>query len=346
MGDRNTKVESPTVRPRIRPAGGQARDAGDEGSPVPNFFLVGAFKSGTTSLYQYLRQHPDVYLSPRKEPAFFVSEFCLRRLPPEWRRLTQADAEAFARYLDHPHWGPQPRGLLTEWTDYLKLFKAASPDQAIGEGSVGCLWSKTAARGISKRIPHARILMILRNPCDRALSQYLALKPSRLMESFSMAIQRSASADEDGLFASLNPFLEFGMYSEQVARFREHFPADQVRIYLYDDFVSNPEWLVRDVFRFLNVRQDIRLDLTTRYNEPRIARFPELKRAVITPLARRVGSFVPPTLRRWINRARLAPRHTVTMRPDDRRFLVDYYIDDVRRLAAMIERDLSSWLVE
>ena len=314
--------------------------------PLPNFFLVGAFKAGTTAFYQYLRQHPDVYLSPRKEPAYFVHESRTERLNPVWRRRHEADAAALARYLKHPHWGPaQPSGPVTEWDDYLRLFEGARPGQAIGEGSVGCLWSRTAARAISERIPDARIMMILRNPCDRAFSQFIGALNETLNESFSEAIRRSASSPPPPLFDALNPLLDFGLYSEQVARLLAYFPKDRVRIYLYDEFARDPEGVMRDAFGFLGLRQDIPLDLSQRHNEPRVPRFPSVDRYLLRPAGAMLRRVLPVDVRSALNRLRYRQRDTLRMSSDDRRFLIEFYEEDVRRLESIIGRDLSPWLV-
>jgi len=332
-----------SATPPGRRPNGPPSSSGAPTSPVPSFFLVGAFKSGTTALYEYLGQHPEVYLSPRKEPVFFASELRIERLSPEWRRLVEADAEAFARYLERPHRGePQPRGMITRWEDYLRLFRDAPPGAAIGEGSVAYLWSRTAARSIHERLPDARILMILRNPCDRAYSQYHAVVPSARPMSFGDAIRRSARHGPGPFLDTLDPFLDFGLYADQLGRYLERFPREHVRVYLHEDFVRERERIVRDAFRFLGKRTDVPLDLSQRHNESRVARFPRLE-SVLRPLAR-TARRLPPSLRRAAAGARWRPAAAAPMSGDDRRFLIDFYADDVRRLETLLDRDLSAWL--
>ena len=139
----------------------------------PNFFVVGAPKAGTTSLYHYLRQHPDIYMSPIKEPRFFSLEARPMNFEPSYQMRAIRQAEEVHEYLQGPMVGKCPSGIVYEWPDYLRLFAAATTERAVGEASASYLWSKTAASAIASRIPRARILMVLRSPAERAFSQYM-----------------------------------------------------------------------------------------------------------------------------------------------------------------------------
>jgi hypothetical protein len=150
------------------------------------------------------------------------------------------------------------------------------------------------------------------------------------------------SRDEDRSTA-LNPFLEFGMCSEQVARFLNAFPWRRVGIFLYDDFASSPERVVRSAHRLLGIRDDVPLDLSRRYNESRVPRSRTLER-VARSAARLLGHVLPDEVRGALRRLRYRSRASVEMKPEDRRFLIDYYARDVERLARLVDRDLSAWL--
>src|ERR1700730_14570384 len=121
---------------------------------LPNFFIVGAPKAGTTALYHYLDQHPQIYMSPVKEPCYFASEISPEKfskdVQPAILRVTQDLQEYFQGPMSTKHFG----GLVSEWTDYLKLFRNANGASAIGEASVVYLWSKSAARNIASKIPN------------------------------------------------------------------------------------------------------------------------------------------------------------------------------------------------
>ena len=145
---------------------------------VPNFFIAGAPKAGTTSLYHWLAAHPQVYMSPIKEPSYFSLEARPENFAPEF----QANMRRQMAQLSACEGGSvQSRfqGFVAEWEGYLRLFARVTNETAIGEASVFYLWSKTAAQGIAERVPHARILLILRDPAERAFSQYLHYRLAR-----------------------------------------------------------------------------------------------------------------------------------------------------------------------
>ena len=139
---------------------------------LPNFFLVGAPKAGTTSLYHYLDQHPQIYMSPIKEPHYFSTEIREKNCEPELRRMMARDKAALREYLAGPMRQKRFGGIVERWEDYLGLFDDAEDQPALGEASVCYLWSRTAPQEIAGRIPRARILVMLRDPADRAFSQY------------------------------------------------------------------------------------------------------------------------------------------------------------------------------
>lgn len=127
------------------------------GRHVPNFFIVGAAKSGTTSLYHYLKQHPEIYMSPVKEPKYFL-----------------------ASINKFPHNGPGDievdKKIIRTWDEYLKLFSNASVEKCIGEASCGYLYyCELVAPSIKRISPEAKIIIVLRNPVERAFSAYCYL---------------------------------------------------------------------------------------------------------------------------------------------------------------------------
>src|SRR5689334_5600329 len=109
-------------------------------------------------------------MSPIKEPCYFASEIRVENLTPAYRRHIKRMSQRLPQVLG----GTKPFGwLVSEWDDYLNLFDKVEGHTAVGEASAAYLWSATAARNIFSRRPDARIVMILRNPVERAFSQYL-----------------------------------------------------------------------------------------------------------------------------------------------------------------------------
>ena len=183
---------------------------------LPNFFIVGAPKAGTTSLYAYLDQHPEVYMSPLKEPNYFAFELRAENFSKEDQPRIAREAAALRDYLDGDMRDKRFGGLVSDWLDYGKLFRNASTETAIGEASPMYLWSGSAAHNIARRLPHAKIIISLRNPVDRAYSQYLQMTSiGMIRRSFRQQIQASMM-DERRCFGPSWPLLEFGQYHAQV----------------------------------------------------------------------------------------------------------------------------------
>jgi hypothetical protein len=265
---------------------------------LPNFFIAGAPKSGTTSLYHYLDQHPEIYMSPVKEPNYFASEIRLEHFSEGLRPRAEQDVAPLRAYLDGPMREKRFGGLVTEWSDYLKLFRDAEGRKAIGEASVCYLWSESAARNIRRVIPDARIILVLRNPVEMVFSMYLhTVRSLGKRYTFRQAIEMGLE-QRGGKIDFMHPFLDMGLYHQQVKRYLETFPDEQIRIYLYKEYETEPARMLADIFRFLEVDPAFSPDLSKRYLE---AGSPEV------------------------------------IDPADRAFLTEFYRDDTAKLAGLLK---------
>src|SRR5882762_2046810 len=140
---------------------------------LPNFFIVGAPKAGTDELYYDLDQHPEIYMSPLKEPCYFSSEIRLPHFHASLREQVEIAAAGTRKYLDDGARQKRFGGIVSERSDYERLFAGVKAEKAIGEGSVCYLWSDSAAAAIAPTVPHARIIIVLMDPSERAFHQYL-----------------------------------------------------------------------------------------------------------------------------------------------------------------------------
>jgi len=312
---------------------------------LPNFFIVGAPKAGSTSLYYYLDQHPQIYMSPIKEPCFFAPEIEPGNFSEEFREPVEKELLALREYLDGPMTDRRFGGLVREREQYLKLFKNVCDERAIGEASVCYLWSAEAARNIRNEIPAAKIIVILRDPADRAFSQYLhAVTNGLFAGSFREMLQASLSA-RGNKFGVLYPFLELGMYSQQVIRYQELFPADSLKICFFDDYQNHQEPFVKDIFRFLQVDPAFSPDFSKKHLQPQVARFtalnPFFKSHRLKETVRQVlPQFAHPFLRSLYYKQ----RRSLVLEPADRKRLIEYYSEDIRHLQQLLGRDLSTWM--
>ena len=311
---------------------------------LPNFFIAGAPKAGTTSLYHHLRQHPDVYLSPLKETSYFSTEFRVQNLVPELQaRASRNDADLRQYFTSRPL-GDRFGGWVTDLQDYLSLFEQAGRELAIGEASPSYLWSPSAATGIAQALPEARIVMILRNPAERAFSQYLQMSNTGSYGlSFDDHIEACLAVRGTDQISMIYPFLEYGLYSEQVRRYLALFPRAQLSIWLYEDTLHSG--FLPQVFEFLGVNSGFAPDTSVRYLQQSVPKLPGLqpllsRRVVASTLEMLVPKAVRPILKRVVYR----PWACVTMSANTRTRLIEYYRADVTSLATLLGRDLSHWL--
>ena len=289
---------------------------------LPNFLVVGANRAGTTALYRCLSQHPDIYMSPMKEPSFFAL-YGQKSDPSSW------DNGFFDDVMVH------------SLVAYRALFAGASGYKAIGEASTAYLTNAAAPARINDHLPAVRVLAILRNPVDRAFSNYVQYRALRLerSRSFRAALGQHPEWNE-GLGRFGRRYIVLGYYARAVRRYYETFGRDRVRIYLYEDWAARPTEILADIFRFLEVDGSFVPDVSQRHNESPVP----LSRALALRLDRRWplgGSLDPPAVARWL---RHWNRRPIRLRRADRRMLVEVYRDDVLELQQLLDRDLSAWL--
>jgi hypothetical protein len=305
--------------------------------PEPNFFIVGTGKSGTTSLYHYLRQHPQVYMSPVKEPSYFASEIRMDNLSEAHRRYIRLHSAETT--LRPPGW------LFSTWQEYLQLFQGVQNEIAVGEASIAYLWSETAASNIAARLPDAKIIIMLRDPAERAFSQYLHHVAVGLVHSGFPQHIEECLRNQDRTISAHYPVLEVGLYEKQVKRYLDSFPRKNIRIYWYEEDWRQPDRLLADLFQFLGVDPAFRPDTSRRNLERRAPRFPlAYHLAMRLDLTHQIGQVIPENLRLRIRKLLFKRGTSLQMSPADRSLLIDYYRDDILRLSRLLDHDLTPWL--
>jgi hypothetical protein len=312
---------------------------------LPNFFIVGTGKAGTTSLYHYLRQHPQIYMSPVKEPSYFASEIRVENLGEPYLRHIRRSSTRLSECLADGR-PARPKGwLFSEWDEYLRLFQDVKSEIAIGEASVAYLWSESAAANIAARAPGAKIVMMLRDPSERAFSQYYHQLSAGVIHSTFREHIDNCIRYTGGKLGAYYPLLEVGLYYEQVIRYLRLFPKENIRIYWYEQAWRRPDVLLSDLFDFLGADSSFRPDMSRRSLERRSPRSPAgnyfFKRFDVT---HRIRESLPSWLRRSIHKSLFRPGHNLKMDPKDRQILVEYYREDTLKLGSLLDRDLSAWL--
>jgi hypothetical protein len=208
---------------------------------LPDFLIIGGARCGTSSLYSHLKEHPDVFMPDLKEPLFFDNLVCKK--PP------------------HPNWPP--------WTisRYTKLFESARPWHKLGEASTSYLYSHdivipTLRSIYGEKAREVRIVMVLRNPVDRAWSHHMLLRRNGSQMSFFEMVDKYCGEKEK----TFHNFMSAGHYTEQVRDYLSAF--DSVRIFMFEDLQRYPVAVVRSIFELIGVSDTgfVPWNINTTYN--------------------------------------------------------------------------------
>jgi hypothetical protein len=309
---------------------------------LPNFFVVGAAKAGTTSLYHYLRVHPQIHMSPIKEPHHFAKDIDVAAFSKSYERTLLSDPLDFVAGDMH---APVHAAHVTEWDLYAQLFRNARDEKAIGEVSNSYLYSSRAAEEIRAAIPDARIIMVLRNPLERAFSQYLMeARIGLVRRSFIEELEEDVRRPDKAWGGDSRCYVEMGLYYEQVRRFLEQFPRERVAIHLFDDMQEDVVGFLGRVYAFLGVDPSFAPPDLTKSNTAQLPRVPLLNfglyQAGLKTALRRV---LPEKMKRLCKRVYYADATSSRLTASDRAKMIGFFRSDVRRLEYLIGRDLSHW---
>lgn len=298
---------------------------------LPNFLVAGAAKCGTTSLYYYLRQHPDIFMSPVKEPNFLS---CITTAKYKCAR-DQLSASRDVRTYDA----------------YCRLFKESGGRKAVGEASVSTMYLyDRSIPAIKHYLGDPRIIMILRDPVERAYSAYTFIvrdgwETLSFAESLMMEEKRKAEGYRLMWF-----YRDLSLYARQVRAFQENF--SRVQVLLYDDLRRSAPDLMRSVFTFLDVNPDFvpaTQQIQNASGFPRSKLFNDLlvKPKLLHKVARTFGGEVL-GVERWARlRERLRSgnlRKAPAMDPLIEQKLRQFFREDILKLQDYINRDLSAWM--
>ena len=303
---------------------------------LPNFIIIGAAKSGTTSLYYYLKQHPQVFMSSNKEPNFFA--FKDLELPPFSGPVdSRILYEILYKYS------------ITDIERYQALFREVSDEKAIGEASVRYLYFPQAAARIKKYIPKVKLVVMLRNPIDRLYSHYLMMREKYNFEPLSLA--KALEQENERIRNNWGwdwHYTQLGMYYRQLKCYVDLFEREQIKIFLYENFCLDPVGVVQDIYRHIGVDSSFIPEMSQRSKESGRSRNHSLNHLLNEPNRIR-SSFqrvLPKPVYNWIvsygNRWNRIP--IVPMATENRQNLKGLFREDIAKLQSLIDRDLSAWL--
>jgi hypothetical protein len=298
---------------------------------MPNFLIIGQSKAGTTALYHTLKMHPDVFMSPVKEPRFFVCEGS----PPRFA-------------------GPitQLKGI-TRLEDYQALFARVTTEKAIGEASPQYLYAGLTERtvcSIRSYIPQARLVAILRHPAERVYSRFNYLQ-TRWSKEPAYSLRQALAEEQNGRRVGWHEALRYIEGNKTWLALKAYyncFPRSQLKIYLYEEWKQQPQRVLADLFTFLDVDPAFAPPVNTRVNVTRQVRSQamytwfkhpgHIKAFLKRLMSQSIRRNLMQTTHRW-NSVALSP-----IDPELHRELTEAFREDILQTQDLIERDLSHWL--
>lgn len=308
-----------------------------QAAALPSFLIVGAQKAGTTALYYALSKHPQVFMSAVKEPAYFVAEDALRNAAGPGDKASQ---------------------LVTSLEAYEELFAGAGSGDVRGEASTSYLYDPDAAKRIKDQLPDVKLIAILRNPVDRAYSNFLHLVRDgrEPIHDFRVALAREEQRRSEGWSLSWR-YMDKGYYGTQIERYLALFGCDRLRCYLYEDYNDDPDSTIQDIYRFLGVDDTFTQDLSLRLNVGGLPKSKGLqwlaRRAVPPPQdpnntrARRLRWLIdalPDRFRGGLLKAQGSNLSSPPpLSPDLRDELLERYRDDAELVRRLTGLDVSRW---
>lgn len=305
---------------------------------LPNFFILGAPKAGTTSLANYLRQHPQVFIPQNKEPNFFILEGY--ELPPF---AGPADSKTLNEVIY--------KYSITDLERYQALYQGVVDQSAIGDATVLYLYYPQAADRIKDLIPDAKMIVVLRNPIDRAYSHYLMVKEKYRLE----PLELTQALDQEQERIAKNwgwdwHYINVGMYYKQLKYYFNCFNPKQFKIFLYEDYCQNPLRVIQEICRHIGVEDGFTPDTSNRSKVAYASKNAVLDRLLNQPnrLKSRINHILPNSavkkliaLGNHLNQVPLEP-----MTPEVRHQLQNRFQAEIHQLQDLIQRDLSAWLAE
>lgn len=296
---------------------------------LPNFLIVGAAKSGTTSLFAHLAQHPDIYVPVVKEPCFFTEQGATR--------------------------------VATTVPEYEALFAGRTAEKAIGEASTTYLYDADAPRRIAALLgDRVKIIIMLRNPAERAYSLWghyyyqVGLEKLPFPEALRAEEERIASPAFNARWTHHHGnyrYFSSGLYYEQVKRYLDIFGPDRVLVHIFEEFSRNPGHVCRKTFEFLGVdpsfepvleKQNVSPGFRSSLLQRILVHRPAFVRKVYgaLPMRLKVLGYRAAKLIYWLNQ-----QHTPRPRLDPalKAALLQRYLEDIHKLERLLGRDLSLW---
>ena len=293
----------------------------------PNFIIIGAMKAATTSLYTYLKQHPDVFMTTIKEPMFFNNFQKKNNFKVAGRKTKK----------------------ITTFEEYYPLFDAVKNEKAIGEASPAYISNENCPSLIKQHLPDTKIIAVLRQPVARAYSNFLHARMAdrEPIADFETAFNKEAVRKAEN-WSPLYHYKDKGYYAEQLERYFALFPKENIKVLLFEDLVENPIKTTQEVFKFLNIDKSFIPDTSKKVNVSGTPKglfglfIMKLRYYNLIPNIQ-FSSYLPNFIIQFIFNS--AYKKASPLAPEiKKRITHTFYKEDILKLEKLIGKDLQHWL--
>ena len=282
-----------------------------------DFFIVGAPKAGTTSLYHYLSEHPETDMSILKEPNYF-SEKSIK------------DNDLY--YKSYP---------IKKLSRYHSLFK--NNNLIKGEASVSYLYYKDVAKSIKAYNSSARIIIMLRDPIERAFSHYLMdFRLGLINDTFENIIFQKSNLSNSKTY--FQQYVKLGEYTNQIKRYFNEFPSEQILVVDYDDFKKKTSDIVKKVYKFLKIDINFSPELNNKHNARFIVNNRLLKFLFSKIIIRKAMNLIFPKFIKSFIKNQFFNNKPPILLSSSRLYLRQYFKKDIENLSNFLQKDYSKWI--
>tara|TARA_B100000780_G_scaffold263221_1_gene216969 strand:+ start:826 stop:1728 length:903 start_codon:yes stop_codon:yes gene_type:complete len=293
----------------------------------PNFIIIGAMKAATTSLYTYLKQHPDIFMTSIKEPMFFNNLQKKNKFKTHVRKIKK----------------------ITTFKQYYSLFNTVKNEKAIGEASPSYISNEDCPSLIQQHLPRAKIIAVLREPVARAYSNFLHARRAdrEPISDFETAFNKETERKSKNL-SPLYHYKGKGYYSEQLYRYYTLFPKENIKILLFEDLIKNPVKTTQEVFEFLNIDSSFVPDTSKKANVSGTPKgifgwlIMKLRYYKLIPNIQ-FSNYLPGFIIQFIFNSAYKKANPLAPRLK-KRLTHTYYKKDILKLEKLIGKDLKHWL--
>ena len=293
----------------------------------PNFIIIGAMKAATTSLYTYLKQHPDVFMTAIKEPMFFNNFQNNNKFKVLGRKTKK----------------------ITTFEQYYPLFDAVKNEKAIGEASPAYISNEDCPSLIQQYLPNTKIIAVLRQPVARAYSNFLHARRAdrEPIADFETAFNKEAERKTEN-WSPLYHYKDKGYYAEQLERYYTLFQEENIKILLFEDLVNNPIKTTQELFKFLNIDKSFIPETSKKANVSGTPKgifgwiIMKLRYYNLIPNIQ-FSNYLPGFIIQFIFNS--AYKKASPLSPELKKKLTHtFYKEDILKLEKLIGKDLQHWL--